>query len=1273
MRREIQTKNLFTALVIFICLALAGQVNAQSAYGELRGQVTLDALELDSNWKFDVTFARLTLYQLDSTKVKSTSPQYGGEYFIRNIAPGEYYLVAKLSKYQAVTVDNITISPDVLYRQDVNLFSGNSSMGAKVGGDLLGPKTIVDPQKKPKGAKEIETSSNGTDIVGGLINTEAGLTRDASGRLSIIGGRPGGTISSVDGGYIRTRFALNPFTVGQAGVTIGGVPAQFGDFTGGVISYSTKNVGMKKRTLVDFNTTSPFNAYHQNNLEFFTSGPIWIKNKGKEVDSTGKNGEQLKLTYFFDSRINYAKDPSPSAIGYQIINPEKLDELIANPLIASDNGQGLSPAGASIAANDIFTVNARPDADLLNYNAQSKITFLPNYQSRLTWFGSASFQNYKAAGRDLFNYRNNAKVSTRDFLTYISYQVDLPNPSPKTQESSYHISRASLNFRADFQQSNSTVQDNRHKDQVFDYGYVGSFTKYATDLYNYVGSNNPNQERRKFIDQNGNEVYLRDFHELVGTVDTAYRFTASTLNPERARFTQAAFDYVSNNGQANEQNIQSNLGLLNGFNPANVYGLWQSAGQVQSAYSKNQSTFISFTAYGEASLNAPLKRKKGSNPHDFQYGIFFEQSFQRGYRVEANDLWRLMPQLTNTHLTKYDLDNPMLTYNSDGVFTDTVKYNRLIDIENQTTFDKNLRNSLIAGGKTDVYGNPINESTIIDVNSLKPEDLSLGMFSADELLNNGNSYVNYYGYDYLGNKVNSKTNIDAYLNDKQNRAVGAFQPTYIAAWIQDQFDFKDLVFRAGLRMERYDANQPVLADPYSLYPVRSAGEVKTLNGNAVRHPEGINGTYKVYVDDVKNPTKIVGYRNKNQWYDAQGKQIANPDILANQTINGEIAPYLVNQEQTEVEASAFKDYESKVYFLPRFLFSFPVNSGLFFANYDVQTQRPGSNFSRGNISDYLFLENTNGGTIANPALAPRIKTSYEIGFKQLLIDPKTSGGMYADVGIVGGYANIKNDINLFFYNHAYPISYTSYSNIDHSSIKNVRIDFNFRKNRNLSLAANYTLLYANGTGSNPNSSRALIQSNQPNLRTNLPLGDLDVRNTIKLDLIYSFGGGTDPRTNKDMYVGPVQLKKVLEYTTFSANFNAISGLPYSAVLNPVRLGSNDRSQLKGNPFGSRLPYNYNLNLRVAKSIPLENKNGKRSLLNIYLLVSNVLNAKNQVAVYPYTGVANDDGYLSSPTGQQQIASALNAEAYEAVYRASLQNPGFFRAPRMMQLGLRLNI
>ena len=37
---------------------------------------------------------------------------------------------------------------------------------------------------------------------------------------------------------------------------------------------------------------------------------------------------------------------------------------------------------------------------------------------------------------------------------------------------------------------------------------------------------------------------------------------------------------------------------------------------------------------------------------------------------------------------------------------------------------------------------------------------------------------------------------------------------YIAGYIMDKFTFDDIIFNVGLRVDRFDANQPVLKDPY---------------------------------------------------------------------------------------------------------------------------------------------------------------------------------------------------------------------------------------------------------------------------------------------------------------------------------------------------------------------------------------------------------------------------------------------------------------------------
>ena len=37
----------------------------------------------------------------------------------------------------------------------------------------------------------------------------------------------------------------------------------------------------------------------------------------------------------------------------------------------------------------------------------------------------------------------------------------------------------------------------------------------------------------------------------------------------------------------------------------------------------------------------------------------------------------------------------------------------------------------------------------------------------------------------------------------------------------DKFAFDDLIFNVGVRVDRYDANQQVLKDDFSLYPTRT--------------------------------------------------------------------------------------------------------------------------------------------------------------------------------------------------------------------------------------------------------------------------------------------------------------------------------------------------------------------------------------------------------------------------------------------------------------------
>ena len=191
----------------------------------------------------------------------------------------------------------------------------------------------------------------------------------------------------------------------------------------------------------------------------------------------------------------------------------------------------------------------------------------------------------------------------------------------------------------------------------------------------------------------------------------------------------------------------------------------------------------------------------------------------------------------------------------------------------------------------------------------------------------------------------------------------------------DKFTFDDIIFNVGLRVDRFDANQPVLKDPYVVGQSYTVGDLQgelgdQLSGNNFI-PENIGDDFVVYTDALVDPTSIVGFRNGDKWYNAQGTEITDPDVLAVNTAYP--APWLKPSDNAnsddpyELTSEAFKDYDPAINIMPRISFSFNISDeAVFFAHYDVLTQRP-SGSNQFSPIDYLFLE-TRNVLISNPDL-----------------------------------------------------------------------------------------------------------------------------------------------------------------------------------------------------------------------------------------------------------------------------------------------------------------
>ena len=248
---------------------------------------------------------------------------------------------------------------------------------------------------------------------------------------------------------------------------------------------------------------------------------------------------------------------------------------------------------------------------------------------------------------------------------------------------------------------------------------------------------------------------------------------------------------------------------------------------------------------------------------------------------------------------------------------------------------------------------------------------SMDMFSADELLNNGSPSIQYSGYDYTGKKMSGNPSFDDFFTYKDpvtgqyTRPIAAYQPIYMAGYIQDKFAFKDLIFNIGVRVDRFDANQFVLKDPYLFYKAYTVGDVLSsqdpenhandlLPGQKI--PNGMGNDYVIYVDDptLQKNAKITGFRYNNSWYNAEGSPITDPARALDRGAG--VQPYLIDPSIKTVQADVFKQYEPQTNWMPRIAFSFPISDdALFYAHYDILTQRPSSSEVQIDPVTYYFI------------------------------------------------------------------------------------------------------------------------------------------------------------------------------------------------------------------------------------------------------------------------------------------------------------------------------
>jgi len=1217
---------------------------------------TLKGKLLDRESNEPVPFANIVL-ENGGTQVGGTSTDFDGNYIIKPIPPGTYDLKATSVGFKPVLVQDLLIRAGKIEFYDVKMSS--SAVDLDVVEIIAYEVPLIEKDKTTTGAtvtkEEIAKMPNRN--ASAIATTVGGVFSEDGERGSIRGARSDETVTYIDGVKVIGSASLPASALEQVSVMLGGTPAMYGDVTGGVISITTKGPSRTFGGGLELQTSEMLDSYGYNGAEFNLTGPLF---KGKDENS----GTSL-LGFFLAGNFTNRQSGYNSAIGIDKVTQEKLDYLHQNPARRAGFGQGIYQNAEFLQASEMENVKAAPNTDNIDANVSLKLDVKTSDNTNLTFGGSFNYNkgNNFSYYNSMFNWDNNSQSENYTWRAYGRFTQKFPTK----KESTSLIKNFFYSVQVDYSKRHSKNESGKFGDDLFKYGYLGKYETHKIASYE-AGFDS--------VTMTDNVMFLNNWD-----YDTLVTFTPSAENMDLARHTEQYYEFFPDSYyHSNHDQIQLGGGLLNGQNPDAIYSLWSAPGVISNGYSE----------FDQNQIGVNVQSALDVGTHEIKFGFQYEQQQQRGFSYAPTGLWSLMRGLTNFHILEIDVDNPYYVYTDgiyhgdetpSGVFQDSIIYYRKYDGASQRSFDRELRKKLglqvdgtdfIDVDSYDMEANTINiydyEGTMRTI-QVDGKLLDISMFSADELYNGGDrkAYMNSYGYDYAGNKLDGKQSFDDFFtktNDDGDflRHAGAYEPIYMAGYIQDKFDFNgDLVVNVGVRVDRFDANQLTLDDPYLFYPAQTASEANFNKLNSTR-PGNIGDDYVVYVDNVSNPSTVTGFRDGDNWYNDKGQVIQDPNQL---DMGQGVSPLLVDANHQVIEKAAFKDYEPQWNVMPRISFSFPISDeALFFAHYDVLTQRPLSN-ARFRPEQYLYWASTS--VYDNPNLKPKETRDYELGFTQKLTNTSS-------LSIAAYYKEIRNLVQYSRYAGAYPKDYFTYKNIDFGTVKGLTLSYDLRRTKNVRVRAAYTLQFADGTGSSTETAAALVNSGLPNLRTVNPLA-WDRRHAINLVFDYRYGSGKkyDGPTIKREKSGksPLQL---LANTGVSVTFNGGSGTPYTRSENIYPINTPSTNVLKGSYYGSRIPWTFRMDLRADKDIyfKLKKDSDREMYLNIYLSINNVLNSQNIMGVYAYTGNPDDDGYLSAPEWQTDISQQLNEESYRLLYETSVNSPYNYSSPRTIRFGVIFN-
>ena len=263
-----------------------------------------------------------------------------------------------------------------------------------------------------------------------IASTVAGVSGAGTDGLSVRGSRSSGTFYYIDGIKVRGSTNLPKAALEEVSVITGGVPANYGDATGGIISITTRGASAFYYGGVDIlssgfkngQSASGLDKFGYNLVEGYLSGPILFK---KNADGTK---DKPLLGFFLSGNYNSQVDPRPTFDGVPFLKQGARESLISNPLRVNYGPDG-TPSGTLSNADylrteDIETLATRQNVGVQQASLTAKFDVATTPTVNLSFGGSGSFLSRNNFSYDnmLMNSDNNSLQQNLDWRAYRKYR-----------------------------------------------------------------------------------------------------------------------------------------------------------------------------------------------------------------------------------------------------------------------------------------------------------------------------------------------------------------------------------------------------------------------------------------------------------------------------------------------------------------------------------------------------------------------------------------------------------------------------------------------------------------------------------------------------------------------------------------------------------------------------------------------------------------------------------------------------------------------------------